>query len=176
MIHSTTKTGFYLSMKLLKDFSFLFILLCNVTLYGQVKVTAIVVQEGNKPLSGVEVFNVDLSTKSFSDAKGQIVLELKDGSANSLVLYKDGFLLLETSINSSDNNKIFTLEKMITLSEVVIQNERAKLSNINKLRDVEETAIYAGKKTEVIAVAKLTANKSINNTRQMFAQVGGLSF
>ena len=175
MIHSTTKTGFYLSMKLLKDFSFLFILLCNVTLYGQVKVTAIVVQEGNKPLSGVEVFNVDLSTKSFSDAKGQFVLELKDGSANSLVLYKDGFLLLETSINSSDNNKIFTLEKMITLSEVVIQNERAKLSNINKLRDVEETAIYAGKKTEVIAVAKLTANKSINNTRQIFAQVVGIT-
>jgi Fe(3+) dicitrate transport protein len=37
------------------------------------------------------------------------------------------------------------------------------------------TAIYAGKKTEVIDVSKLIANKATNNTRQIFAQVVGLT-
>ena len=45
----------------------------------------------------------------------------------------------------------------------------------NKLKDIEETAIYAGKKTEVITLDKITANKATNNSRQVFAQVVGLT-
>ena len=175
MIHFNTKTGFYLSMTQLKGFSFLFFLLLSSTVFAQTKVSGVVVQSGKKPLLGVEVYNVDLAVKTLTDSKGAFSLEVQDGSDNAIVLYKDGYQMLETSINSTTTNVEFVLQNVINLSEVVIQNERAKLSNINKLRDVEETAIYAGKKTEVIAVSKLTANKSINNTRQIFAQVVGIT-
>ncbi len=175
MIHFSTKTGFYLSMTQLKGFSFLFFLLLTSTVFAQTKVSGVVVQSGKKPLSEVEVYNVDLAVKTLTDSKGAFSLEVQDGSDNAIVLYKDGYQMLETSINSINPNVEFILQSVINLSEVVIQNERAKLSNINKLRDVEETAIYAGKKTEVIAVSKLTANKSTNNTRQIFAQVVGIT-
>lgn len=175
MTHFNTKTGFYLSMTLSKGFSFLFLLLISASSFSQTKITGIVEQSDTKPLLGVEVYNINLSTKALTNSKGGFTLEIQDGVENSLILYKDGFQVLEAFINSTEKNKTFTLQNIINLSEIVIQNERAKLSNINKLRDIEETAIYAGKKTEVIAVAKLTANKAINNPRQIFAQVVGLT-
>ncbi len=175
MIHFSTKTGFYLSMIKLKGFSFLFFLFITSTIFAQSKVSGVVVQSGKKPLSGVEVYNVDLAKKTMTDSKGAFSMEVQDGSDNAVVLYKDGYQMMETTLNSARPNVEIILQSVINLSEVVIQNERAKLSNMNKLRDVEETAIYAGKKTEVIAVSKLTANKSINNTRQIFAQVVGIT-
>ena len=175
MIHFSTKTGFYLSMIRLKGFSFLFFLFITSTIFAQSKVSGVVVQSGKKPLSGVEVYNVDLAKKTMTDSKGAFSMEVQDGSDNAIVLYKDGYQMMETTLNSARPNVEIILQSVINLSEVVIQNERAKLSNMNKLRDVEETAIYAGKKTEVIAVSKLTANKSINNTRQIFAQVVGIT-
>ncbi len=175
MTHSNTKPGFYLSMKLLKGFSFLVVLFSATLTFAQSKITGSVQEFGQKPIAGVEVYNVNLAVKTITNADGFFTLEAESNVPNQIVVYKDGYQLLETSINSDDVNIILTLDKVISLSEVVIQNERAKLNNLNKLRDVEETAIYAGKKTEVIAVSKLTANKSINNTRQIFAQVVGLT-
>jgi hypothetical protein len=40
--------------------------------------------------------------------------------------------------------------------------------------DIEGTAIYTGKKQEVVNIMKLTINKATNNARQIFAQVVGL--
>lgn len=175
MIHSSTKPGFYLSMKLLKAFSFLFLLFFGSQVFGQSKITGIVQEFNASKISGVEVYNVNLAVKTTTNANGLFTVEVQNNVPNQIIVYKDGYQLLETSISSDDVNITLTLDKVISLTEVVIQNERAKLNNLNKLRDVEETAIYAGKKTEVIAVSKLTANKSINNTRQIFAQVVGLT-
>lgn len=175
MIHFSTKTGFCLSMTPLKDFSLLFLLFFSMTLFGQTRVSGVVQKSDNTPISGVEVYNTSSSAKTFTDANGIFTLEVKEGSANEIVFYKDGFQLLKATISVNENNNVFVLEKITNLSEVVVQNERAKLFNLNKLRDVEETAIYAGKKTEVIAVSKLTANKAVNNARQIFGQVVGLT-
>ena len=48
-------------------------------------------------------------------------------------------------------------------------------SGYSRLRDVEGTAIYAGKKTEVIVMKNLIANKATNNSRQIYARVAGLN-
>ena len=175
MIHSNTRTGFCLSMTALKGFSFLFLLLFSVTLIAQTRITGTVQQSNAIPIAGVEVYNTTSTAKTVTDANGVFTIEVKDGSSNLFVLYKDGYELLETSISIGQNNPVFTLEKINNLSEVVVQNQRAKLFNLNKLRDVEETAIYAGKKTEVVSIGKLTANKAINNARQIFGQVVGLT-
>ena len=62
-----------------------------------------------------------------------------------------------------------------TLSEVVLIQEKEKVFALNRLKDIDETAIYAGKKTEVISIENLTANKATNNARQIYAQVAGLT-
>jgi Fe(3+) dicitrate transport protein len=175
MIHFNTRTGFYLSIIQLKDFSFLFFILFSIPFFAQTRITGTVQKRDKSPISGVEVYNATLSTKTITDVNGYFIIELKDGAPNKIIVYKDGFEMLETNLNSTQSNLIFTLEIINNLSEVVIQNQRDKLFNLNKLRDIEETAIYAGRKTEVISIAKLTANKAINNTRQIFAQVVGLT-
>ncbi|MES1249134.1 MAG: hypothetical protein ABUL46_00545, partial [Chitinophaga rupis] len=48
-------------------------------------------------------------------------------------------------------------------------------SGYSRLRDVEGTAIYAGKKTEVIVLKDLIVNKATNNSRQVYARVAGLN-
>ncbi|HVU57659.1 MAG TPA: TonB-dependent receptor [Puia sp.] len=48
-------------------------------------------------------------------------------------------------------------------------------SGFSRLRDVEGTAIYAGKKTEVVILKDLIANKATNNSRQVYARVAGLN-
>lgn len=175
MTHLNTKTGFYHLMTALKGFSFFAFLLFGATLYGQTRVSGLVQEVGGKPISGVEVYNVNVSAKTMTDGNGNFTIQVEDNSDNQVILYKDGYQVLESIITNASKNSVFTLNQVIRLSEVVISNERAKISNLNKLRDVEGTAIYAGKKTEVVAVANLTANKSINNTRQIFAQVVGLT-
>ena len=44
-----------------------------------------------------------------------------------------------------------------------------------KLKDVSGTAIYAGKKTEVINMRYINANLATNNTRQIYARIPGLN-
>lgn len=64
--------------------------------------------------------------------------------------------------------------KTITLKEVTI-HENKSLSEIERMSDLKENVIYAGKKTEVILLDKINADLSTNNTRQVFAKVPGMS-
>jgi Fe(3+) dicitrate transport protein len=48
-------------------------------------------------------------------------------------------------------------------------------SGFTRLRDVEGTAIYAGKKSEVIVIKDITANTATNNSRQIYSKVAGLN-
>lgn len=47
--------------------------------------------------------------------------------------------------------------------------------NVVRMRDTEGTAIYAGKKNEVILLDKINANTATNNTRQIYAKVPGVN-
>lgn len=64
--------------------------------------------------------------------------------------------------------------KLINLFEIDILTPK-RISEIERLPDVQGTIIYAGKKNEVIRLDKLDADLSTNNTRQVFAKVPGLS-
>jgi Fe(3+) dicitrate transport protein len=44
-----------------------------------------------------------------------------------------------------------------------------------KLRDIEGTSVYAGKKTELIQMSNINANLATNNTRQIYARIPGLN-
>ena len=79
------------------------------------------------------------------------------------------------SVNSNIALNI-TLEDADTkqLNEVNIQDSSQRMASGN-LRQVEGTAIYAGKKTEVVNVGSLNANLATNNTRQIYSRVAGIN-
>ncbi len=64
--------------------------------------------------------------------------------------------------------------KTVHLDEVIIQNPNSP-GGMERMPDVKDNVIYAGKKTEVILLDKINADLSTNNTRQVFAKVPGVS-
>ena len=61
------------------------------------------------------------------------------------------------------------------LHEVIIEAEKDNDFGITRLKQIEGTAIYAGKKTEVILLNDVNGNIATNNSRQIFAKVAGLN-
>lgn len=64
--------------------------------------------------------------------------------------------------------------KVIPLNDVLIKNQHV-LGGIERMPDVKDNVIFAGKKTELINLTKLNADLSTNNTRQVFAKIPGMS-
>jgi Fe(3+) dicitrate transport protein len=60
------------------------------------------------------------------------------------------------------------------LDEVSV-NDRLEKQASGNLKQVEGTAIYAGKKTEVVNIANLSANLATNNARQIYSRVAGIN-
>lgn len=73
----------------------------------------------------------------------------------------------ELNINFQKQSKILT--------EVIIKGQKIKEFQLKRLKDVEGTAIYAGKKSEVILVDQSMANLASNNARQIYNQISGLN-
>lgn len=61
------------------------------------------------------------------------------------------------------------------LKQVTINAGREQALGLGRLRAVEGTAIYEGKKSEVISIRDISANLATNNARQVFARIAGLN-
>ncbi|WP_298740648.1 TonB-dependent receptor [uncultured Chitinophaga sp.] len=66
-----------------------------------------------------------------------------------------------------------TPAKNTQLDDIVVY--AASEQGAGKLRQVEGTAIYAGKKTEVVNIANINANLATNNPRQVYGRIVGLN-
>jgi Fe(3+) dicitrate transport protein len=75
-------------------------------------------------------------------------------------------LLIGITSNAQDTSKI--------LKEVIVTGYKT-VNGVGHLMDVKDGIIYAGKKTEIIIVDSLDANKAINNTRQILGRIPGLN-
>jgi Fe(3+) dicitrate transport protein len=175
MNHSNIKNGFYPSMMKLKDFKYFIFLLFTIFSFSQNTISGVVTNESGAKLSSVEVYNKISGQKYLTDKEGVFKIDVINSEAVTLIFFKENYTLLEINLTPSKTNYTIVLQKITNLSEVVIKKQKERIFALNKLKDIEETAIYAGKKTEVISLDKLTANKATNNARQIFAQVVGLT-
>lgn len=173
---SNTKLGYCLSMTRLKDFSIylIFLFFCFGS-FAQNKISGVITDENGKRLTAVEIYNKTSNMKVFTDASGVFEIDLTKAGSFDFVFFKEGYSIVEQNNITTGNTLTIALTKIINLTAVIIKKQNAKIFALRKLGDIEGTAIYAGKKTEVISVSKLTASKATNNARQIFAQVVGLT-
>jgi Fe(3+) dicitrate transport protein len=77
----------------------------------------------------------------------------------------------------TDKNLKIHLHLHVTafVTDSVVISGQEKTFGLTQLKDVEGTAIYAGKKTEAIVMKDITVNTATNNSRQIFAKVAGLN-
>jgi len=150
---------------------------CTQVLFSQAETKGIVTDKvTNKPISGVQIYSKSLGTTVYSNGAGKFSIQLEEGD-QVLAFIELGYEILETTINSTNTTYIKVQLQPLSeqLNEVLITQQREKVFGIKKLKNVEGTAIYAGKKTEVVLVEQLVSNKASGNPRQAFAQVAGLN-
>ncbi|MBL4707343.1 MAG: TonB-dependent receptor [Flavobacteriales bacterium] len=96
----------------------------------------------------------------------------------TLSLFASGYQSLIKVIEVTDRN--ITLELILTplqgkIGTITIIEEKDNYYGITRLKPVEGTAIYAGKKSEVIQLDDISANLATNNARQIYSKVAGLN-
>ncbi|MUU79789.1 TonB-dependent receptor domain-containing protein [Winogradskyella endarachnes] len=164
-------------MKLKVYNTLLLVLITISAALAQSKVSGFVTsQESNTALSNVEIFEKASGLLAKTDNKGYFEFTTTKQKI-TLVFFSYEFQVEEVvvSVNGDTtvNQSLVALGEQLTAVEITAR--KAKVFELSRLNDVEETAIYAGKKTEVILVGQSMANLASNNARQIYSQVAGLN-
>ncbi|WP_369385815.1 TonB-dependent receptor domain-containing protein [Nonlabens tegetincola] len=164
-------------MMRLKAYSYIIALLLPLAVISQTTVTGIITSvDTGKPVAGVTIYEKTGKTLATTNIKGEYNFTTEQ-QVLEVVLYAFEYESVETTIDLNQKSTInFTLSPLgSTLTEVEINARKAKIFELQRLKDVEGTSIYAGKKNEVVLVNQSTANLASNNARQIYAQVTGLN-
>ncbi len=161
----------------LKAYSYIIALLLPLAVISQTTVTGIITSvDTGKPVAGVTIYEKTGKTLATTNIKGEYNFTTEQ-QVLEVVLYAFEYESVETTIDLNQKSTFnFTLSPLgSTLTEVEINARKAKIFELQRLKDVEGTSIYAGKKNEVVLVNQSTANLASNNARQIYAQVTGLN-
>ena len=146
--------------------------------YAQFQVNCVVKTEGDNVLETkfVDVFDRDQGFIKKAPIGEEFSFEI-DKESISLVFLAEGFEIFEQQLDVSIDKEVLIILKPLVegLSEVVISAKKREVFQLSRLKDFEKTAIYAGKKTEVILVEQSMANLASNNARQIYSQIPGLN-
>ena len=110
--------------------------------------------------------------------EGNVTFRGPENKSFQIIVFSYEYQIYEQVVNMTNDTASFTirLKKLSEeLSEVFIENYQKKVFNLKRFKDVEGTAIYAGKKTEVVLVDQIVGNLASNNARQVMSQVVGLN-
>ncbi len=151
-------------------------LLC-APVFGQHNFTGTVTDSEGIGIAQAEVYINELLLLGTTSESGNFYFSNIPTGNYSVVVFAFGYQVNEQKIeiNGSTNMDVQLLPLGEQLSEVVLTKEREKVFALQKLKKVEGTAIYAGKKNEVVLVENLTGNLAANNARQIYGQVVGLN-
>jgi Fe(3+) dicitrate transport protein len=83
-------------------------------------------------------------------------------------------LIIILFLFSSQKSKAQTTDSIKKLKEVIVKGFKT-VNGLGHLPDTKNGIIYAGKKSEVMLIDSLDANKAINNTRQILGRIPGLN-
>ncbi|MBD0833282.1 TonB-dependent receptor domain-containing protein [Aestuariibaculum sediminum] len=162
----------------LKDFKLIFVLFLFVqAVQAQNKIYGTITSaKTNQPVANVDIYDKTTGLVATTNASGYYEFTAVKKVLN-LIFFTYEFEVEEQSISVSGNTQLNVMLTPISvsLSEVEITARKERLFELSRLKDVEGTAIYAGKKTEVVLVDQSLANLASNNARQIFSQVAGLN-
>ncbi len=136
----------------------------------------VIFSKNKQPITGVSVYDKASGLLTTTNNIGEFIFDTAKAEM-TLVFFSAEYEIKELAIITSKSKDLkITLDDLTTtLSEVIINAHNRRAFELKRLRDVEETAIYAGKKTEVVLVEQSMANLASNNARQIYSQVAGLN-
>ncbi|MDG1841886.1 MAG: TonB-dependent receptor [Crocinitomicaceae bacterium] len=93
-------------------------------------------------------------------------------TSNTYSKYEDS---VELSSNIIDVKFMLRIQKEKTLKEIEVTRKKEESFFIRKMKVIEGYTITQGKKTEVISLEQIDANKATNSSRQIFSRIPGLN-
>ncbi|SRX55538.1 TonB-dependent receptor [Aequorivita sp. CIP111184] len=163
---------------MLKNTLFILFLCANISAFAQFTITGKVISnETNLPIEYAEVYILDLGKSKITDASGNFEFTEIPSGTYEFAAFNLEYEVLKKQITISENTTIPFQLKLLgeQLSEVFITKQKEEIFALRNLKQVEGTAIYAGKKSEVVVMENLILNTATNNARQIYAQVVGLN-
>ncbi|WP_435577785.1 TonB-dependent receptor domain-containing protein [Gilvibacter sp.] len=147
------------------------------TAWSQVKLEFQITNTDGQPVNEAEVYLNPLALSTRTNASGSAVFENLDTGTYQVYIFALDYEILEASIELTSNTRLdYTLQPLgEALSEVIITAQRERVLALRQLRPVEGTAIYSGKKSEVILLDNVTANLATANARQIYSRIVGLN-
>jgi Fe(3+) dicitrate transport protein len=153
---------------------YLFLLIIPVASFAQPAVSGVLISSNGNAISNQELFLSNGETAITND-NGEFSFKRLAKSSYNISTETGGQLLVLINFKYADTPLVLklTMQKTVLLSDVVI-SDKSSIKNIERMPDVKDNIIYAGKKNEVIKLNASTANLSQNVSRQVFARVPGI--
>lgn len=161
-----------------KAFSIIIWWLATATAMGQYSISGKVTHaDTDAQLEMVQVYNKTTNTLVYTDERGGYKLEGLKAGVYELIVFSYEYQVIEKAVKLAEDTALnFTLKPLgQELTAVVVSQKREQIFSITRLRPVEGTSIFAGKKNEVVLVDQTVGNLAANNARQVYAQVVGLN-
>lgn len=162
---------------ILKDCKLIIALIFSISMYAQQTVKGVVTfSKTEAPIADVKVYDKTSGFLTTTNATGNFEFQTSKKEI-TLVFFSFEYDYEEITIKTETTSELKIVLNDLTqnLSEVEITARKRRIFELKRLNDVEGTAIYAGKKTEVILVEQSMANLASNNARQIYSQVAGLN-
>ncbi|MFP8487515.1 TonB-dependent receptor domain-containing protein [Gracilimonas sp. Q87] len=134
--------------------------------------------ETKEPIEMVEIYDNNAGKSFQTNEEGYFEINNLPYGTYFLYFYKLGYEVEQRPIvlDTKNANIYIELKKLSReMSEVAIVEQREKVFAMQRLREVEGTSIFAGKKNEVINLEQMVVNTSSNNARQIYSQISGLN-
>lgn len=167
---------------MMKSKAFSFLLLfgwCSVSVQAQHQISGYVIDaETKEPIEMVDIYDNNAGKSFQTDEEGYFEISDLTYGTYFLYFYKLGYEVEQRPIvlDTKNTNIYIELRKLSReMSEVAIIEQREKVFAMQRLREVEGTSIFAGKKNEVIDLEQMVANTASNNARQIYSQISGLN-
>lgn len=158
---------------------FVVALLSVISVFGQTG--TIQVRLLNEDSTTIEIGVISLENTGFTtstSANGTFTLNKIPYGTYTLLTYTYGKNIQRTTISLTTEQLSLTVvmkDLSTDVSTVEIVHEAERTFGIERLKGIEGTAIYEGKKTEVVVLKDITANLSTNNPRQVYSKITGLN-
>jgi len=150
----------------------------TINLNAQFTLTGLVKEElTGKIIQEVEIHILTTGDFTTTDEEGYFEFNDLSEGTYEIAIFSFQYEELRQFIEIRKDTELqFELEVLKEeLTEVVVNARKAEEFARRRLKDVEGTAIYKGKKTEVVILGLTLGNLATNNSRQIFSQIVGLN-
>ena len=155
----------------------LFFLFISFNSYAQYSVECIIkVEQSNDAKTFIKIYSKEKGY--ITEVEGGVKVTLKSINPKSTFIFiSNDYSSIEKEIDFTDKSiiNIYIPRRLEKLNEIILNAKKKDVFALKRMKDFEKTAIYAGKKTEVILVEQSMANLASNNARQIFNQISGLN-